>query len=128
TSCAINPLNANELYLTTETDGLWYSGNINSATPTFAQVAGYPFRQPERVFFNPYNPAEMWVTSFGNGIRVANTVPLAGSLQMNGFNWGQNGTAGLTLQQATPGATYVLTASTNLSNWIPLATNVAGVN
>ena len=23
-----------------------------------------------RVLFNPYDPAEMWVTSFGNGLRV----------------------------------------------------------
>ena len=30
----------------------------------------YPFRQPERVFFNPYNPDEVWVSSFGNGMKV----------------------------------------------------------
>ena len=73
TSCAISPTNANELYLTTETEGLWYSSNINAATPTFAQVTSYPFRQPERVFFNPFNMSEVWVTSFGNGIRVGST-------------------------------------------------------
>ena len=29
-----------------------------------------PFRQPERVFFNPFNPNEVWVTSFGGGVMV----------------------------------------------------------
>ncbi len=70
TSCTFNPDNANELYLTTEGQGLWVSKNINSAIPTFFLVASYPFRQPERVFFNPYNTNEMWVTSFGNGLKV----------------------------------------------------------
>ena len=69
TSCAINPLNANELYLTTETQGLWGSTNITAGSPSFFQVASYPFRQPERIFFNPYKQSEMWVTSFGNGIK-----------------------------------------------------------
>ncbi|HJQ25145.1 MAG TPA: BACON domain-containing carbohydrate-binding protein [Blastocatellia bacterium] len=69
-SVAINPLNANEMYLTTETNGLWYSNNLSAAPPVFSAVTSYPFRQPERVFFNPYNPAEIWVTSFGNGVRV----------------------------------------------------------
>lgn len=74
TSCAFNPQNANELYVTTETDGLWRTANLSAAVPAFAPVASYPFRQPERVFFNPYNPREAWVTSFGNGLRVG-TLP-----------------------------------------------------
>jgi hypothetical protein len=70
TSCTISPTNPNEMYLTTETEGLWYSSNINSGAPVFSAVTSYPFRQPERVFYNPNNPNEIWVTSFGNGIRV----------------------------------------------------------
>lgn len=70
TSCTFNPNNANELYITTEAQGLWKSSNINAATPTFAVVNSYPFRQPERVFFNPYNSNEMWVSSFGNGMKM----------------------------------------------------------
>ena len=73
TSCAFSPVNSNEMYLTTETEGLWYSGNVNIPAPVFTPVTSYPFRQPERVFFNPYNPSEIWVTSFGNGLRVGNT-------------------------------------------------------
>ncbi|MBS1635328.1 MAG: T9SS type A sorting domain-containing protein [Bacteroidetes bacterium] len=70
TSCTFNPQNGNQIYMTTETNGLWVSNNINAATPSFSLVASYPFQQPERVFFNPYTPGEVWVTSFGNGMKV----------------------------------------------------------
>jgi hypothetical protein len=70
TSCTFNPNDPDEVYLTTEGQGLWMSSNINSASPTFSMVTAYPFQQPERVFFNPYNTSEMWVTSFGNGMKT----------------------------------------------------------
>jgi hypothetical protein len=35
-------------------------------------VDAYPFRQPERVYFNPFNLNALWVSSFGNGMRVGN--------------------------------------------------------
>jgi hypothetical protein len=55
--------------MSTEVNGLWYSHNINSPTPIFTEVQSYKFRQPERIFYNPYNVNEVWVTSFGNGIK-----------------------------------------------------------
>ena len=73
TSCTINPSNPNQAYITTETDGLWHTDNLNNTSPTFTLVSSYPFRQPERVFYNPYNPSEIWITNFGNGLRVGNT-------------------------------------------------------
>jgi len=69
TSITYNPLNTNQVYLTTETQGLWISNTMNTSTPSWQVVASYPFRQPERVFFNPNNQQEMWVTSFGNGMK-----------------------------------------------------------
>jgi hypothetical protein len=75
TSCTLNPTNANELYLTTQYNGLWISDNINASTPTFTQVANYPFEQPERVFFNPFNSNEIWVSSFGNGMKMGTLAP-----------------------------------------------------
>ena len=72
TSCTISPNNPNEAYITTEVDGLWHTNNLNNASPNFTVVSSYPFRQPERVFFNPYNASEIWITSFGNGLRVGN--------------------------------------------------------
>jgi photosystem II stability/assembly factor-like uncharacterized protein len=71
-SCAVNPKNGNEVYATTEVQGLWYSANGKAASPTFNQVASFPFRQPQRVFFNPFK-SEVWVTTFGNGIRIGVT-------------------------------------------------------
>lgn len=70
TSITFNPTNANQIYLTTEGQGLWICSNINAATPTFTVVDSYPFQQPERVFFNPFNTNELWVTSFGNGMKM----------------------------------------------------------
>jgi photosystem II stability/assembly factor-like uncharacterized protein len=69
TSCTFDPQNPNALFVTTETQGLWHSSDINNPTPAFSLVGSYPFRQPERVFFNPYQPTQMWVTSFGNGMK-----------------------------------------------------------
>lgn len=70
TSCTFNPNDPNEVYLTTEGQGLWMSSNINDASPVFYQAATYPFRQPERVFFNPHDNNKVWVSSFGNGMKV----------------------------------------------------------
>ncbi|HYV95337.1 MAG TPA: T9SS type A sorting domain-containing protein [Chitinophagales bacterium] len=70
TSCTFDPNDANRIYMTTETKGLWTCANVNDVTPVFSQVTSFPFRQPERVYFNPYNANEIWVTTFGNGMRV----------------------------------------------------------
>jgi hypothetical protein len=84
-SMAFNPQTLNQAYLTTETQGLWISNNMNIATPTWSLVTSYPFRQPERVFFNPYNQNEMWVSSFGNGMKVG-LLSTAGIAEFNGAN------------------------------------------
>jgi hypothetical protein len=102
-----------------------FSSNITSASPILTQITNYPFGQPERVFFNPYNQSEVWVTSFGNGIRVGSTLSLPGTLQMTAP---QGGTVQLNLQQASPGAVYSILESTNLTNWTSLGSNTAGTN
>lgn len=71
-SCTFNPDHADELYVTTATQGLWVSHNISSTTPTFSVINSYNFWHPTRVFFNPFNKTEMWVASFGNGMKVGN--------------------------------------------------------
>jgi len=77
TSISIDPNHADVAYVTTETEGLWYTADLQSGEPTFNQLASYPFRQPERVYFNPYRRGELWVCSFGNGLRRG-TVTSAG--------------------------------------------------
>lgn len=74
TSISFNPLNLKEAYLTTETQGLWFTMNMDQATPNWTLLDSYPFRQPERVYFNPYNEKEVWVSSFGNGMRVGKVI------------------------------------------------------
>lgn len=74
-SITFSPANPDQAYMTTETEGLWYSANVRAASPVFTRVANYPFGHPERVFFNPYNPNEVWVTSFGHGMRVGLVAP-----------------------------------------------------
>jgi photosystem II stability/assembly factor-like uncharacterized protein len=69
-SCAFNPLSEDEFYFTTEADGLWFSSNIRADAPDFDPVVKYPFQHPQRIFFNPFDQDEIWVTSFGNGLRV----------------------------------------------------------
>jgi len=76
TQAAFNPTDSNEMYITTAEKGLWYTANAHAASPTFTRVDQYPFAVPERVFFDPYDPKQVWITSYGNGLRVgvANTV------------------------------------------------------
>jgi hypothetical protein len=69
-SCAVDPADRKQMYVTTEHDGLWWTGNLLAAQPVFRRVESFPFRQPVRVFFNPHAPREVWVTSFGGGLRV----------------------------------------------------------
>jgi len=72
TSLTIDPNTADTAYMTTEVQGLWYTENLNSPVITWTQTT-YPFRQPDRVFYNPYDASEVWVTSFGHGLRVSST-------------------------------------------------------
>jgi photosystem II stability/assembly factor-like uncharacterized protein len=74
-SCAFDPAHPGQFYFTTEYDGLFYCPDIRAKNPAFTQVESYGFKHPLRVQFNPQKPTEMWVTSFGNGIRVGKTTP-----------------------------------------------------
>ena len=71
-SITIDPNNANTMYATTESEGLWITNNLNVASPVFTKDPNYPFQHPVRVIFNPLNTNEVWVTSFGNGLYVGN--------------------------------------------------------
>lgn len=119
TSITFNPLNANEAFLTTETNGLWRTENIHTPSPVFNLVSTYPFRQPERVFFNPYNPGQMWVSSFGNCLETAPVgFPADFSLKVapapSGFN--------LLFGPILSGVTYIPEYSSSISpeNWLPI--------
>lgn len=69
-SITVSPDDPDMAYVTTEAHGLFTTNDLRAAAPTFTPDLGYPFRQPLRVLFNPHDSAEVWVTSFGNGLRV----------------------------------------------------------
>ena len=69
-SISVDPRHPNVAYYSTETRGLWFTANLHDPEPAFTLVDSYPFRQPLRIFFNPFDDAEIWVTSFGGGMRV----------------------------------------------------------
>jgi hypothetical protein len=77
-SATINPQNADEMYVTTESDGLWYTSDLNAMAPTFTQLDAFHFQHPVRVFFNPNDNNDVWVTSFGNGLRRGTTAATTG--------------------------------------------------
>ncbi len=82
TSCTVNPNDADEAYVTTESEGLWYSDDFTAANPVFSLVSSYPFGHPEKVVYNPFDSTEVWVTSFGNGIRIGQTAGVPVELDM----------------------------------------------
>jgi hypothetical protein len=118
-SCTISPVNPDEMYVATEDQGLWYSANRRAASPLFTQLSGYPFRFPSRVFFNPYDVNEVWVTSFGNGMRLGRVTepkPILSVVRTN--------TTSTVRVAAAPGQRIILSMSPDLSTWTPVATNV----
>lgn len=67
-SITIDPIYPEQAYITTEYEGLFFTDNIQADNPSLI-ATNYPFQHPMRVFFNPYDSDEIWVTSFGNGLR-----------------------------------------------------------
>ena len=130
-SCAFSPINSNEFYFSTELDGLWCSTNISATAPSFFAVTNYPFSHPLRLIVNPYNSNEVWVTSFGNGLRVG-TYSSAGVLapidQWRQLHFGANATntaiAGDLADPDGDGIPNLLEYALNLD---PLVASVAGL-
>jgi photosystem II stability/assembly factor-like uncharacterized protein len=124
TSITFNPLQLTQAYLTTEVQGLWLSNNMNAATPTWSLVSAYPFRQPERVFFNPFNNNEIWVSSFGNGLKmglVSGPLPI----KLIAFNGNRNNNHSLlqwTIADQTTGDKFEIERSINGIQFTSIAT------
>lgn len=72
-SVTVDPLDPETMYLTTEGQGLWVCHDKSSPLPDWTLVEAYPFGHPERIFFNPFQKDELWVASFGNGMRKASS-------------------------------------------------------
>lgn len=112
-SCTLAPDNPDEMYVATEDQGLWISTNRQAATPRFEPVAGYPFRFPSRVFFNPHDANEVWVTSFGNGMRLGRRVDPGPRVRA------MSGEPASAVINAAHGQDVTIEVSTNLLEWVP---------
>jgi len=82
-SISFDPVNKGAAYLSTESAGLWYTSDAEAGTPVFNQLQQYPFEQPNRIYFNPYDPSQVWVNSFGNGMEMGSLNSIAGIEQMS---------------------------------------------
>ncbi|MEI7892832.1 MAG: hypothetical protein WCI05_07060 [Myxococcales bacterium] len=69
-SISISPADSEQAYVSTESEGLLVTRELTKERPTLVPVEGYPFRHPVRIFYNPYDTKEVWITSFGSGLRV----------------------------------------------------------
>lgn len=85
-SATVHPTSG-ELYFSTLDAGLWYCASPGAASPVFTQV-NYPFRQPERIFINPHDTSQIWVSSFGYGLaRSVAADTTAPAVTVSGFDY-----------------------------------------
>lgn len=124
TSITFNPLQLTQAYLTTEVQGLWLSNNMNAATPAWSLVSAYPFRQPERVFFNPFNNNEIWVSSFGNGLKmglISGPLPIK-LISFNGNRYNNRSLLQWSTADQNTGDKFEIERSINAVQFIHIAT------
>ncbi|MBL0174020.1 MAG: T9SS type A sorting domain-containing protein [Ignavibacteria bacterium] len=69
-SGTFNPRRPDDMVLCTDGAGLMYLRNARGATPVAVSDSAFPFRNPMRAFFNPYDDRQLWVMTFGNGMYV----------------------------------------------------------
>ncbi|MBX7104565.1 MAG: hypothetical protein K1X57_10825 [Gemmataceae bacterium] len=88
-SVAFHPTDPNEMYVATTNDGLWITNNRLALdanglpAPTLTQLDSYTHRRPARVFYNPYDPAEVWVAGNGGGLSVGRAGQVAGTFSLS---------------------------------------------
>jgi hypothetical protein len=107
-----------EIFVCTEDQGLWHGVDRSAATPILSAVKGYPFRFPTRVFFNPHDANEVWVTSYGNGLRLGRRADPA--LRLTALDPGSPTAVSV---GAAPGQRVVVEASADHLVWSAAATN-----
>jgi len=122
-SCTIDPVDSDFMYVTTEDQGLWYTTNRNAVVPVFQEAMNYPFRFPTRVFFNPWNQNEVWVTSYGGGMKLGwreEPVPGVQAIQAD-----ETGLSAFNIE-ATSGQRFVLNVTDDLTSslWTGIATGI----
>jgi hypothetical protein len=65
-----------EMFIGMKLTGLYYCADYTAATPVFTQTS-FPFWHINSMAINPFNPDQLWITTFGNGMYTANIGPTA---------------------------------------------------
>ena len=119
-SSTVDPVNPNNIYATTESEGLWFTSNGTGSNPVFVQQDAYNFMHPVRVIYNPADYSKIWVTSFGNGIKngTVASIPLpVSSIHLTGLRsdhgnvlkWNvvnENGIGSYSVEKSNDGKTF----------------------
>jgi hypothetical protein len=73
-TCEINPAQNGQLYIATETHGLYLSQNANASNPTSGELANiFPARASRTISFKQFAPWEIFIGTVGNGLRFGKT-------------------------------------------------------
>jgi hypothetical protein len=109
-SVTINPT-TKEMYAATETRGLFYAPDVtaqNFSWSNFSDVTSFPHAWVERTFINPHNALDVWVATFGGGIKRGGVGPSALNATPGGagqivLTWADNSgnEAGFEIDRAT---------------------------
>ncbi|MFZ9977009.1 MAG: T9SS type A sorting domain-containing protein [Candidatus Kapaibacteriota bacterium] len=74
-TCAINPAQNGQMYVATETHGLYFSQNAQASNPTSAELANvFPARASKSIAYNPKAPWELYIGTVGNGLRFGKSI------------------------------------------------------
>ena len=73
-ACEINPAQNGQLYIATETHGLYLSQNASAQNPTSGELANiFPARASCAISFKQSAPWEIFIGTIGNGLRFGKT-------------------------------------------------------
>ncbi|MDZ4668723.1 MAG: hypothetical protein SGJ00_12705 [bacterium] len=117
-SGTFHPTLSNTLYICTENNGLLYASNTQTNSFSISTINSFPFKRPQKVFFNTYNTNEVWVTTFGNGIRMglSNSLPVS-FLSLSGACNAENIHLNWRTASEFNNAHFTIERSTDLLHW-----------
>jgi len=109
-SCTIYPGLPAVMYVSVEMEGLFMTNDLTNDQPQFARVKSFPFPRPKRMFFNPYKPSELWVSTMGGSFWKGQHSPTPvtevgkGALAPSGFYLTPNPVSDQLILQGSAGA------------------------
>src|SRR5262249_46467272 len=93
--------------------------------PTFEQLTPFPFNLPLRVQFDPYDPTQIWISTFGDGLWMGRTAPLAPTALAATAGAGQ---VSLSWHSSTSATSYNVYRGTSSGQEILLVSGLTGTS